>query len=125
MQVPYFIYSVINTCRFCHIDQRVSYQVIPGCNAFVKSERTTIFTFFAGKMHISNIIQIIVIYELWRAMNHLIDGLVQDCNILPGQLSQWKSPVPGTYAGLTLGFRPINKRRRYKVTPSPIGWAQT
>ena len=24
-----------------------------------------------------------------------------------------------------MGLRPANERRRYKVTPSPIGWAQT
>ena len=28
------------------------------------------------------------------------------------------------YAGLILGLRPANERRRYKVTPSLIGWAQ-
>ena len=28
-------------------------------------------------------------------------------------------------AGLILGLRPANERRRYKVTPSLIGWAQT
>ena len=27
--------------------------------------------------------------------------------------------------GLILGLRPVNERRRYKVTPSLIGWAQT
>ena len=27
--------------------------------------------------------------------------------------------------GLILGLRPDNERRRYKVTPSLIGWAQT
>ena len=26
---------------------------------------------------------------------------------------------------LTLGLRPANERRRYKVTPSLIGWVQT
>ena len=26
--------------------------------------------------------------------------------------------------GLILGSRPANERRRYKVTPSLIGWAQ-
>ena len=30
-----------------------------------------------------------------------------------------------TLAGLILGLRPANERRRYKVTPSLIGWAQT
>ena len=28
------------------------------------------------------------------------------------------------YAGLILGLRPANKRYRYKVTPSHIGWVQ-
>ena len=27
--------------------------------------------------------------------------------------------------GLILGLRPANERRRYKVTPSLIGWVQT
>ena len=32
----------------------------------------------------------------------------------------------GVYiAGLILGSCPANERRRYKVTPSLIGWAQT
>ena len=29
------------------------------------------------------------------------------------------------HADLILGLRPVNERRRYKVTPSLIGWAQT
>ena len=29
------------------------------------------------------------------------------------------------HAGLTLALRPANERRRYFVTPSLIGWAQT
>ena len=28
-------------------------------------------------------------------------------------------------SGLILGLRPANERRRYKVTASLIGWAQT
>ena len=28
-------------------------------------------------------------------------------------------------AGLILGLCPVNERRRYKATPSLIGWAQT
>ena len=28
-------------------------------------------------------------------------------------------------AGMILGLRPANERRRYKVTPCLIGWAQT
>ena len=31
----------------------------------------------------------------------------------------------GCITGLVLGLRPANERRRYKVTPSLIGWAQT
>ena len=30
-----------------------------------------------------------------------------------------------TGAGLILSLRPANERRRYKLMPSPIGWAQT
>ena len=30
-----------------------------------------------------------------------------------------------TWAGLILGLHPANERRRYKVTPSLIGWTQT
>ena len=30
-----------------------------------------------------------------------------------------------TNAGLILGLRPANERRRYTITPSLIGWAQT
>ena len=33
--------------------------------------------------------------------------------------------MPGYSTGLNLGLRPANERRRYKVTPSLIGWAQT
>ena len=29
------------------------------------------------------------------------------------------------FTGLILGLRPANERRRYKVTTSLIGWAQT
>ena len=29
------------------------------------------------------------------------------------------------FTGQILGLRPANERRRYKVTPSPIDWAQT
>ena len=28
-------------------------------------------------------------------------------------------------AGLILGLHPVNEKRRYKVTPSLIGWLQT
>ena len=35
------------------------------------------------------------------------------------------SPRHSQLAGLILGLRPTNERRRYKVTASPIGWAQT
>ena len=29
------------------------------------------------------------------------------------------------YSGLILGLRPVNERRRFKVTPSLVGWALT
>ena len=38
----------------------------------------------------------------------------------------WNNPlIPITWAGLILGLYPANERRRYKVTLSLIGWAQT
>ena len=30
-----------------------------------------------------------------------------------------------TIPGLILGLRPANEKRRYFVTTSPVGWAQT
>ena len=35
------------------------------------------------------------------------------------------SYVPSTRFSHSVGLRPANERRRYKVTPSLIGWAQT
>ena len=32
---------------------------------------------------------------------------------------------PDNHSWLILGLRPVNERRRYKVTPSLIGWVQT
>ena len=37
---------------------------------------------------------------------------------------QYKPLVLRTSAGLILGLRLTNERRRYKVTPSPTDWAQ-
>ena len=36
-----------------------------------------------------------------------------------------RTAAMGTSSGLILGLRPANERRRYKVTPSLIGWALT
>ena len=33
--------------------------------------------------------------------------------------------ITTSLSGLILGLRPANERRRYKVTPSLIGWVQT
>ena len=40
----------------------------------------------------------------------------------PTQATRMQSGVRNT--GLILGLQPANERRRYKVTPSLIGWAQ-
>ena len=42
-------------------------------------------------------------------------------NVVKLTLDNWHRPM----AWLILGLRPANERRRYKVTPSLIGWAQT
>ena len=48
--------------------------------------------------------------------------------VIYGEYSALDS-VSGLYAaslsGLIFGLHPANERRRYKVTPSLIGWAQT
>ena len=41
------------------------------------------------------------------------------------QKTHWFCPSELAISGLILGLRPANERRRYKVTPSLIGWAQT
>ena len=41
------------------------------------------------------------------------------------QVSEWWEVILVYHSGLILGLRQTNKRRRYKVTPSLIGWAQT
>ena len=40
-----------------------------------------------------------------------------------GSKRRWSSDL--IRAGLILGLRPANERRRYKITPSLIGWSQT
>ena len=44
--------------------------------------------------------------------------------ILHMQILQ-NSDFINTFPGLILSLRPANERRRYKVTPSLIGWVQT
>ena len=40
-------------------------------------------------------------------------------------LSKWTPGLSVSYdIGMILGLHPANERRRYKVTPSLIGWAQ-
>ena len=54
-----------------------------------------------------------------------LDSIPGLCTVSP--FAYWfSSEVQGWYtAGLILGLRPANERRRYKVTPYLIGWAQT
>ena len=40
-------------------------------------------------------------------------------------ISDWIYEWDNALSGLILGLHPGNERRRYKVTPSLIGWAQT
>ena len=45
---------------------------------------------------------------------------------LPAVQDHWNyNALEMGVAGLILGLRPVNKRRRYFVTPSLIGWVQT
>ena len=52
------------------------------------------------------------------------NGQVQIVNIIKWNPSN-SVPTSDTLSRLILGLRPANDRRRYKVTPSLIGWAQT
>ena len=74
---------------------------------------------------------------IFRCLNHMLyPPLVaryvfsvyttRDKLLLTGAISQIAN-VANTwcYAELILGLRPANERRRYKVTPSLIDWAQT
>ena len=49
----------------------------------------------------------------WELENYLVSGMSSSLAV---------SEEP---AGLILGLRPANERRRYKVMPSLIGWVQT
>ena len=40
-------------------------------------------------------------------------------------IAHWLDWMSKYISGLILGLRPADERRRYKVTPSLIGWAQT
>ena len=50
---------------------------------------------------------------------------LQQCNKLMLHKCPEQYLTAQKYLGPILGFRPANERRRYKVTPSLIGWAQT
>ena len=39
--------------------------------------------------------------------------------------AMYSGPITGYMSGLILGLHPAYERRRYKVTPSLIGWTQT
>ena len=60
-------------------------------------------------------------------------GHLYDINVSPAGLASLGSSTSadtvmatfGSDMGLILGLRPANERRRYKVTPSLIGLAQT
>ena len=56
----------------------------------------------------------------WSSHKTLISCLGQQPNLIQSHLC-WVI----TYAGLILGLPSASERRRYKVTPSLIGWAQT
>ena len=64
-----------------------------------------------------------------KPVNGLNLELLTDLNIALEKLESQKTCkgiiLTSVGSGLILGLRPANERRRYKVTPSLIGWAQT
>ena len=73
-------------------------------------------------------------FDWWSSFHKILDklGINIHCdhilqNFLPWVGCDWSSSFytfPGN-TGLILGLRPANERRRYKVTPSLIGWVQS
>ena len=74
--------------------------------------------------------------EIQQCCQKHMDGLVQDCSNSSAYALELlqsctkpsnndHSHFKGPDSGLILGLRPANERRRYKVTPSLIGQAQT
>ena len=63
--------------------------------------------------------------EISSHKRYFVIGCTENCQ----NDSQWRKfrqyDIPFQLTGLILGLRPANERRRYKVTPSLIGWAQT
>ena len=70
----------------------------------------------------------IPIMKIRSLLDHL-DGLAQDCSISSANALEIQQsctmPSISSLSGLILGLRPANERRRYKVTASLIGLAQT
>ena len=56
----------------------------------------------------------------WDHYPGTLSPLSRDYNSLEYRVKEMES-----IAGLVLGLHPANERRRYKVTPSVIGWTQT
>ena len=73
---------------------------------------------------------------IWRTMpiwSRIPNATVADHLAMQGAKASTTSVMKMTFgrfwcgntSGLNLGLRPANERRRYKITPSLIGWAQT
>ena len=62
-----------------------------------------------------------------KGTNNTQTTLTQMTNdaIITSLLRQNDVTLTYQWPGLILGLRPANERRRYKITPSLIGWPQT
>ena len=82
-------------------------------------------------------VAVYTLVDTWTYVGYLIELLVM---FVTGLLNVWRwrlgmssiwtymtmsEMIKNHYSGLILGLHPANERRRYKVTPSLIGWAQT
>ena len=64
--------------------------------------------------------------HVWSNKSHPAQLIDQTIELLICRHINWYGGIFRTWiAGLILGLRPANERRRYKVTPSLIGWVQT
>ena len=62
-----------------------------------------------------NVLEYMAKGSSWGLVDHMLHGLIQQVAVIR----------VGPKSGLILDLRPANDRRRYKVMPSLIDWAQT
>ena len=74
---------------------------------------------------IAGTVNLVAVHVIKSTQLVLISGTPGDISSSGAKSSNEAVWLDLKISGLILGLRPANERRRYKVTPSLIGWAQT